>query len=312
MSILHNVNYMKRFVFHPCATPNPLIVIETAFEAAAAELWEFFSFQLPQILNPLAKKAGSQNAPKWYPAPARYTDPSRRGKGHGRHITQDPPGRTSPGEKWGPNTIAFRAVDAEQKAMFYWMVVDLATEFMARWTTLLYLKQDCPFDHNCHKQGPFDSIFIGQGTVVCILPMLNAGTIFSGGFEIQQITFPDGDGTVSNGSMTVETTLAVFNGTKPPTAAWVEIREVDTGKTVAGGPGGTPSDDNLSLKTGATYSRPAKSPPHSYNVVLVNQSTTEDVAVVAGVLHISGGFCVSVAPAQPFDVSHILPRIGPR
>lgn len=309
MSILHNINYMKNFIFFPCATPSPLIVMETAFEAALPELWEFFSFQLPQLLNPLAKKAGSEHAPKWYPAPARYTDPNRRGRGHGRHITQDPPGRRSPGEKWGPNTLAFHAVDLEQRAMFYWMVVDLYTEFMARWTTMLYLRQGCPFEHDCHKSGPFSSIFIGQGEAACILPILNAGTIFSGGFEIQEITSPDSGKTIAASSFAIECTLQVFHENRAPTAARVEIRQVDTGVAVGSGTKMTPSGDGLAGNTGAAYQRPRGSPPHSYNVILVNDSPSETVAIIHATLHISGGFCVIVAPAMPFDTDHVLPRL---
>lgn len=310
MSILRNINYMKNFVFFPCATPSPLIVIETAFEAALPELWEFFSFQIPQLLNPLAKKAGSEHAPKWYPAPARYRDVNRRSRGHGRHVEQDPPGRRSPGEKWGPNTLAFRMVDLEQKAMFWWMVVDLYTEFMARWTTLIYLHEGCPFDHQCSKSGPFSTIFIGRGENTAILPILSTGTIFSGGYEIQQVISPETGKTVDAGSFAVETKLEVFHGDHPPSAAHVEIRNNATGEAVARSNGGTPSPDGLSLSTGAAYAHPRGATGHSYSVVLVNEAEHEDVAITAGTLHISGGFCVTMAPALPFDTSHVLPRLA--
>jgi hypothetical protein len=309
MSILRNINYMKNFTFYPCATPNPLAVIELAFEAALPELWEFFSFQIVQVAKPVAKEMGSRNAPGWTPAPNWGDRERQRSRGHGKHVFADPPDRKSPGEKWGPNTLAFRMVDLEQRALLYWMIVDLATAFMARWTTLMYQHQQCPFDHQCYKSGPFTTIFIGQGEATAILPILNAGTIFSGGFEIQQQTSLTTGMTVAPGSMTVETTLKRFLSDEPPSAAWVEIREAGSGKIVGGGPGGTPNTSDGTVRTGASFQRPIGSPPHSYNVVLVNNASDEFVAVTAGTLHLSGSFCVTIAPALPFDASHIIPRL---
>ncbi len=63
MSVLKNVNYMKRFVHYPCAAPNPLILIETGLEAFLPVLIELFSFQVAQLAMRMPKLVGAQKAP---------------------------------------------------------------------------------------------------------------------------------------------------------------------------------------------------------------------------------------------------------
>ncbi len=124
---------MKRFAAFPCATPNPLIVIELGLQALLPVLYELFSVQIVQRAMPTLKEMGSRNAPKYIPAPGFRDRRFERGRGHGRAIyPQQPAGRKVAGERMGPNTFLFRLADLEQKYMLYWLLADLATEFLAR------------------------------------------------------------------------------------------------------------------------------------------------------------------------------------
>lgn len=308
MSILSNINFMRKFIAFPCATPNPLILIETAFEALLPELWEFLSFQVVQQVLPVAKKIGGRDAPRWQERrPMRDYD-WRRTRGHGVHMSSNPPERRSVGEKLGPNTVLFRLIDFEQRALFYWMLVDLATEFMARWTTLIYLKQKCPFDHPCTKSGVFSSAFIGMGGTRMILPILDVGSLFSGGLEIQTRYFA-GDPTHTDATaIAFEATIRKFHSDEPPSNAWVQLERTDTGEVVAGGKGLGEVTPEGGRRSGGFYVRSKGATAHNYHLVLINM-TDEVVAVTAGVLHLSGSFCVEASPLLPFDHNHLLPRI---
>lgn len=307
MSILHNINYMTRFVFFPCATPNPLILIDLAAEALLPELWEFFSYQVVQTVLPLTKALGKKDQPRYQARREHDYLDWKRSRGHGRYQVADPPTRRSYGEKWGPNTFLFRAIDLEQKAAFYWMILDLATEFMARWTTLIYQYQGCPFEHQCYAQGTFATPFHGQGDASIVLPILSAGTVFCGGLEIQQQFDPATNLSQSALSVMVTATFTKFLSLDGPAAAWIEIRRADTGERLSGLPLLGALDPDGFRKTGAVITLPRKSASHRYNVVFVNNAP--EFIECHGTIHISSGFCVTAAPLIPFDAQHILPRL---
>lgn len=309
MSVLSNVNYMKKFVAFPCATPNPIVIVETAFEVGAPLLMEFFSFQLAQLVKAPLRDMGRKNAPPSVPGFDRRDRRRESSRGHGRHIRPDAPAdRVSYGEKWGPNTILFRMHDATSRALLYWLIADLATEFMARWTTMIYKKQNCPTGSECYKTGTFNTIYIGKGQNDAFLPLLSAGGTHSGGFEIVQDTSPETGLTTGAGSFAVETELRQFHSNNPPTGASVQIVESATGDVVAQSPDTGGTELNGGYYTGATYTRPKGSVGKSYKVRLKNDKPDETVAIAKGVLHLSGGFCVSTAPALPFDANHLVPR----
>lgn len=300
MSILGNANYMKRFIHHPCATPNPILLIEFAFEAALPVLFELLSADILDKALAQGKQAwrkaasGKDRSPNPQPG---NTGPSG---GHGRKAGGRF-GRRSPGRQVGPREWLFDLVDAEQTGMYWWLVADLYTEFLARWTTLIYLKQGCPFDNSCHAQGQFSGIYIGGGESPQVLPILTTGVVSSGGFVIQQIR---------NGKFSITYTCDIvqFHSDKPPSAARVELRGgVGSGRVLNPG---TPivNKDSPGVSSGGwAHIENERGSVASYMLILVNDAPEETVGTINGVLTLSSGFCNNEAPSVPWDSNHLVP-----
>lgn len=301
MSVLGNMNYMKRFVHHPCATPNPIMLIEFAFEAGLPVLFELLSADildkaLKQGKDAWRKAASGKNrSPQ---PPDGNTGPqSGHGRKAGGRFGRRSPGRPVSGREW-----LFDLVDMEQTGMYWWLVADLATEFLARWSTLIYLKQGCPFDHECFAQGLFNSIYIGQGEVNCFVPVLSTGVVSSGGYVIQQ---------TRKGKFSVTYNAQIFKvGThEPASAARVELRGgVGAGRTFCPGDGGGVDYTGARMSGGFHNFDHDSGVLSSYNLVLVNDSPTETVGVEPSLLCLSSGFCNNSAPSVPWDSNHLVPQ----
>ena len=299
MSILQNVNYMKNFVYHPCATPNPLMLIETAFEAGLPEMLEllsadFFDKTLRATKDMWRRGAAADAAKKGPPGLA--TQPPG---GHGRRLGGTV-GRRSVGIPYGAKTWVFELVDAEQTAMFWWLVADLATEFLARWTTLIYLKQRCPFDHSCFAEGQFTTIYIDQGSNSPLLPVMGTGVVISGGLEIQVIK-------PGPYSISYQAEIRQFGTGQPASNARVELQDSVGNRVYSNGSGGGVGDTGARL-SGGFYNFPsAGTATPSYKLVLINDSPTETVAVTEGHLQLSSGLCDNAAPMIPWDGKNLFP-----
>lgn len=299
MSIISNMNYMKRFVHHPCATPNPIMLIEFAFEAGLPVLFELLSHDIMDKALAQGKqawrKAASGNNRSPQPQPGGAGPMSGHGRKAGGRL-----GRRSMGKKVGPREWLFDLVDAEQTGMYWWLVADLATEFMARWTTLIYLKQGCPFEHECYRTGPFNGIYIGKGSSPQILPILNTGVVTSGGHTIQQ--FRPG-----KFSITYTARLVQFLSNDPPSAARLElVGGVGSGSVVQQGSGGAADPAGGQLAGGFWHSQHVGTNYPGWEIHLVNDSNTETVGCVDGILTLSSGFCDNTAPTPAFDINHLL------
>lgn len=300
MSILHNINYMKRFVHHPCATPNPLMLIEFAFEAALPVLFELLSADILDKAIPQGKQAWRKAAAGNNRSPT--TAPGGVGpqSGHGRKAGGRF-GRRTPGRKVGPREWLFDVVDAEQTGAYWWLVADLFTEFLARWSTLIYLKQGCPFDHECYRQGPFSTGYGAHPEAVCILPVLSTGVVASGGLAIQQLR-------KGKFSITYTGRLVRFLSDRPPSAARLELRGGVGGQHIYSTGAGGQEDPAGGVLAGGFYhfDHNGENLPQ-YQIVLVNEAEDEDVAVVDGLLMLSSGFCNNAAPTIAWDNNHLIP-----
>lgn len=300
MSIMGNINYMKRFAYHPCATPNPLLLIEFAFEAGLPVLFELLSADILDKALAQGKQAWRRASAKQNRSPQKTPSGTGPVSGHGRKAGGKF-GRKSLGQKIGPREWLFEAVDIEQTGMYYWLVADLATEFLARWSTLIYLKQGCPFDRPCFAQGPFSGIYIEQGENTQILPILTTGAVISGGTTIQ-VLHP------GKWSVTYTCRLLRFLSDEPPTAARVELRGgIGSGRIYQTGAHGGQNEAG-GVNAGGFWHFEAKAgETPTYSLVLVNDSGTEIVGTVDGQLTLSSGFCDNSAPLVPWDANHLVP-----
>lgn len=120
MGTVNNINYLKEVQYFPCADPSPLILITTALEAGAPTLLEFYSWGCRDILK---LRAGYSNfcgrgfraiVAKWHP-------PGFIDKLHKFY------------EFFGP-------VD---KLLYGFLIADLQSSFLAKWTSLAYAAQGC-------------------------------------------------------------------------------------------------------------------------------------------------------------------------
>lgn len=120
MGLMANANYLKQIMYHPCAAPNPQVIIETAIEAAIPVLIELeepgcidyakaalgISWRCGRAIKALAKKI----------IPPKVVDAA--------HAIYEP----------------FAPVEA---ALYGFLLADLASEFLVNWTSLMYASQDC-------------------------------------------------------------------------------------------------------------------------------------------------------------------------
>jgi len=312
MSALDNINYLKRFAFYPCATPSPALIVETAFEAVFPVLWEFFSLQIYQTASPTAKRIGAKSAPT-FPLPQtgdRGGQKVQKSKGHGYHLSpKGPPDHRVNGERWGPNTYFFRAADVVQKYLYYMVLADLATDFAARWTTLIYKKQDCPFDHQCYKQTTFGWSFPPNSSGALLGPFTSAGCIL---FNGRQIEIPFGVGTdhiVQPASFSWTGSIhEMGNPAKPANSAYFVVLNRE-GAIVQGGPGQMYADANGNRRAGGLVQVHRGSKAWWYQITLVNPDPTQYVTCSDGVIMLDCARCTIIAPEIPFDAAHLLPRL---
>lgn len=120
MGVLNNINYLKEVQYFPCADPDPLILITTALEAGAPTLLEFYSWGCRDILK---LRAGYSNfcGRKYRAIVAKWHPPGFIDKLH---------------KSYG----FFVPID---KLLYGWLIADLTSGFLAKWTSLAYAAQGC-------------------------------------------------------------------------------------------------------------------------------------------------------------------------
>lgn len=120
MGVFDNLGYIAEAQHYPCASPDPWLVIKAGASAIAPVLLSAASFGCTDIIK---MRAGVS---PW----------------HSRGIRALIEGAISPSEKSTAGKILKFTIPIE-KALFFWFVVDLTTEFFARWQSNLFQLQGC-------------------------------------------------------------------------------------------------------------------------------------------------------------------------
>lgn len=147
MTLKSDANYMKKMFLHRCNVTNPMIIIETALQAAIPTLVELNEYTCADIM----KMAGAHTwgvaatLNKSLSAGKRRSSPRRRGAC----------GRRMSGALKNPNSIAPHLVDDfkfmyeisggafVEGALFKFFLFELGKNFLINWMTLAYAAEHC-------------------------------------------------------------------------------------------------------------------------------------------------------------------------
>jgi hypothetical protein len=141
MGIGQNLNYIKNVFKHPCGTPNPSVLIETAFEAGVPALLNLVLFGCGDILK---MKAGVS---PWH---------TRALKGFIKGATD--------GKQLGLTRFLYATGYGQiEAALWWWLVADTATGFVADWMSLVYQEQGCDLPGSGHFSAGLTSNFQDPG-----------------------------------------------------------------------------------------------------------------------------------------------------
>jgi hypothetical protein len=169
--VLSNLNYIKEVSVYPCATPGPIIAITTALEAAAPVLVELASFSCIDIYK-------TRLGISW-----------RCGKQLKAII------KAAHGAKVIDNVhFIYQFAAPVERILWYWFVAELTTNFLAKWTSLVYQQQGClPALDDCTVSAseianPLISQFFDNGIGYIIPP----GSCFHRFHDTYGFEVPDG------------------------------------------------------------------------------------------------------------------------
>jgi hypothetical protein len=115
MGIIDNLGYIKQASYYPCAEPDPLLVIQAAGAAAFPTLLSAISFGCNDIVK---MRAGIS---PW----------------HARNMKALIDGAI-PAEQQKTFNGLYKFVVPVEKALFFFFVVDLTLEFLARWQSQIF------------------------------------------------------------------------------------------------------------------------------------------------------------------------------
>src|SRR3954463_476556 len=131
MGVLDNLNYLRRAALFPCAQPNPVLIIEAGAQALFPVLLQAVTFGCLDIIK---MRAGIS---PW----------------HARGMKGLIGGAIPPEQADFVNKVYRYAVPLE-KALFFMFVVDLTTEFFARWQSNFFRLGGCDqVEDNCEAWG---------------------------------------------------------------------------------------------------------------------------------------------------------------
>lgn len=143
MSVLQNLNYIAELEAMPCASPDPLVYIQTGLQAAPPALLQLLVPGCSEIvqarlgINPLAGK-GTEAIVR---GAAGF--PQRRGQKHGKRATAHIQQIHKPLPLGGKQFLYKTGFFAIQKALLFWQIVDVSTDFIATWSSLIRATQGC-------------------------------------------------------------------------------------------------------------------------------------------------------------------------
>jgi hypothetical protein len=131
MAVLENLGFIKKAALFPCPDANAVLIIEAAGKAIAPVLLAAGTWGCLDIIRMRLGKA------PW----------------HIRALRNFIEGVVQPAEADKINKI-YKFLIPVEKALFFWFVVDLTTEFLARWESQVFKLGGCgaPADE-CHFQG---------------------------------------------------------------------------------------------------------------------------------------------------------------
>lgn len=131
MSILRNLAYIQNAVYYPCAKPDPYLIIKAAGSAAFPVLLSAVSFGCLDIVK---MRAGIS---PW----------------HARGMRALIEGAIPPAQSDQVNKI-YKFFIPLEKALFFFFVVDLTVDFVARWQSQIFKLGACgEQSHYCSKDG---------------------------------------------------------------------------------------------------------------------------------------------------------------
>lgn len=152
--IIERVNYVKDFICDPCDAPF-IVYVETFLPAFGQLLLEWYSFGLDDIIRGYFRPAGLVS----HGHKRRLADRKKRRKKNKLIRALEEIIGFEPGEVIAKNLplqqkMRFRKISdgvrhlwiidsIMQRAFYYWMVIDLVTEFAYKWTSLLMKTEYC-------------------------------------------------------------------------------------------------------------------------------------------------------------------------
>lgn len=140
MGVIDNLGYVAEATYYPCYNPDPILMIKAAGNAIGPVLLSAGTFGCLDIVR---MKAGVS---PW----------------HSRGLKALINGAVHPSETDGFNKLYKFLIPAE-KALFFWFVVDLTTEFVARWHSQAFKLGACGnVDAQCTYGGPLGSWVGGE------------------------------------------------------------------------------------------------------------------------------------------------------
>lgn len=135
MSVLDNLGYLSKGTYFPCATPDPILVLQAAGKAAFPVLMSAATFGCNDIVK---MRAGIS---PW----------------HSRGMKALINGAILPDDPYNTKGLLKYTIPIE-KALFFWFVVDLTTDFAANWQSQIFKLNACGNSGpNCTWTGSFGS-----------------------------------------------------------------------------------------------------------------------------------------------------------
>lgn len=143
MSVLQNLNYLEEISAIPCASPDPLLLVRTAFESAPPALLRLYLPGCSEIMQARVGISPGLGLGKLIrPAVDGLTKP-RRGMRHGRKVGGAIQGISPPVPLGGRQFLYKTGFFGVERLLWYWLVADVSTAFVATWASLIHQQQNC-------------------------------------------------------------------------------------------------------------------------------------------------------------------------
>lgn len=293
MSVLRNLNYIQEISRIPCAQPDPLLVIKTAFEAAPPALLQL---GLPGCSEIVQARAGIAPGQGFGELVKQATDRGarpRRGGRHGKRYSA-PVQRAHRGLPLGGRQFLYRTgFFAAERLLWYWLVADVTTAFIAQWTSLIYQEMNCDQP--------------GAGTFRADIQPF----IYTAGDSVLNFSTPSlpGCGHARNADITIAPGVnasIIFdmqwepwpNSSAPSANITTWLYEVGVEKSLAEATMNDPIQQN-GKRTGGRHNHRnnGQITPRRYRIGVHNPSPTAAMRPVLGTVHVG---CMGFATGQPW------------